>query len=115
VLAGVLGGAGVAAGVDKIAPLDPETARSACALVLAAFFAQRTARKFALVGQRGEFRRRRGALCADSWATRCGGQDQDKLEPQWASGSTRNVLERVEMMDLDYPTMLMTTRLITLT
>jgi hypothetical protein len=53
VLAGVLGGAGVAAGVDKIAPLDPETARSACALVLAAFFAQRTARKFALVGQRG--------------------------------------------------------------
>lgn len=49
VLAGALGGTGA----DKIAPLDPETARSACALVLAVLFASRTARKFGLVGKEG--------------------------------------------------------------
>ena len=105
VLAGVLGGAGV----DKIAPLDPETARSACALVLAALFAQRTARKYGLVGTRGGSCRRRGVLCADSWAIRCVGEDQDTVEPQWASGGARKILERT---DLHYPTMLITTRLI---
>lgn len=56
-LAGVLGNAGGIAsagvGVDKIAPVDPETARSACALVLAVLFASRTARKFGLVGKPG--------------------------------------------------------------
>ena len=108
VLAGVLGGAGVA-GVDKIAPLDPETARSACALVLAALFAQRTARKYGLVGTRSGSCRRRCVLCADSWAIRCVGEDQDTVEPQWASGGARKILERT---DLHYPTMLITTRLI---
>ncbi|KAF8553738.1 hypothetical protein OG21DRAFT_1194127 [Imleria badia] len=58
VLAGALGGSGGVGGfgvatVEKIAPLDPETARSACALVLVVLFASRTARKFGLVGQRG--------------------------------------------------------------
>ncbi|KAH0830246.1 hypothetical protein J3R83DRAFT_1606 [Lanmaoa asiatica] len=48
---GGVGGAGV--GVGKIAPLDPETARSACALVLAVLFASRTARQFGFVGKRG--------------------------------------------------------------
>ncbi|KAF8431830.1 hypothetical protein L210DRAFT_3614453 [Boletus edulis BED1] len=52
VLAGILGGSG-AVGMDKIAPLDPETARSACALVLAVFFGTRTATKFGLIGKRG--------------------------------------------------------------
>lgn len=51
VLAGMLGGAGA----EKIAPLDSETARSACALVLAVLFASRTASKFGLVWKRGEF------------------------------------------------------------
>lgn len=41
--------------VDKIAPLDPETARSACALVLSALFASRTATKFGLAWKRGGF------------------------------------------------------------
>lgn len=50
-LAGVLGGGAV--GMDKIAPLDPETARSACALVLAVLFGARTATKFGLIGRRG--------------------------------------------------------------
>lgn len=52
VLAGALGGAG-GAGADKIAPVDPETARAACALVLVALFGSRAARKFG-VGRRGE-------------------------------------------------------------
>ena len=55
VLASVLGGTGGVGGfgvaTDKIAPLDPETARSACALVLVVLFASRTARKFGLVGK----------------------------------------------------------------
>jgi hypothetical protein len=50
VLAGVLGGA---VGADKIAPLDPETARSACALVLVALFSSRTAAKFGWAAKRG--------------------------------------------------------------
>ena len=60
VLAGALGGAG-GAGADKIAPVDPETARAACALVLVALFGSRAARQFG-VGQRGEFGLR-AALC----------------------------------------------------
>jgi len=48
VLAGILGGG---AGVEKIAPLDPETARSACALVLSGLFAARVAVNYGLVGK----------------------------------------------------------------
>lgn len=50
-LAGVLGGAGVGGGLEKIAPLDPETARSACALVLSGLFAARAAVNYGLVGK----------------------------------------------------------------
>ncbi|KIJ63273.1 hypothetical protein HYDPIDRAFT_29533 [Hydnomerulius pinastri MD-312] len=48
VLSGMLGGA-----TQKVAPLDAETARTACALVLAGLFATRTAKTYGVVWKQG--------------------------------------------------------------
>lgn len=51
VISTVLGGAG-----DKVEPMDPESARALCALILAGIFSTRTAKDFGLVWKRSKFR-----------------------------------------------------------
>ncbi|KAG9318115.1 hypothetical protein JVU11DRAFT_182 [Chiua virens] len=56
VIAGVLGvpaDAAFGAGVDKVAVLDPDTARFACAIVFTGLFASRTVKTFGLAAKRG--------------------------------------------------------------
>jgi len=49
VISTVLGGTG-----DKVEPLDPESARAICALILAGIFSTRTAKNFGLIWKRSE-------------------------------------------------------------
>ena len=102
VLAGVLGGGAGAA------PLDPETARAACALVLAVLFASRTARTFGLVGTHGaSWACALFGVASLTMGCSCRGEDQDEL--RWHAGrkdlrdrARRNILGR--LLTFDSPT-----------
>src|SRR6267154_4004963 len=50
VISTILGGVG-----DKVEPMDPESARALCALILSGIFSTRTAKNFGLVWKRSEF------------------------------------------------------------
>lgn len=50
VISTALGGAG-----GKVGPMDPESARALCALILAVLFSTRTAKNFGLIWKKSEF------------------------------------------------------------